>query len=169
MFSGFEIGIPALVVQLGAIFLGGSLLLIAWLTVVFRLLKEHKWNAPIPIWLMSAAVICDFVSAKAMDAMPTELLYFQLRNAWFLFLLLGFVFVLVSFVMLREKPISPAPALPTPRDETSVASVVDCFCVIGTEVDHSLVRMSPFISRARNPLSTPNCATGLSSAPEHAF
>src|ERR1700719_536525 len=41
-------------------------------------------------------------------------------------------------------------------------------CGVGTEVDHSLVRLSPFLSWTRGSQSTPDCRHGPSSVPEHA-
>lgn len=106
MMGGFAVGIPAVLVLLGTVFIGGLFVLIVWLIVIFRVVRTQHWDIPSPIWLLSAAVLADYVGAKAMDATPVDgPFFFAIRNGWFLFMLLSLCLVLISFLMLRTKTV----------------------------------------------------------------
>jgi hypothetical protein len=104
MMGGLSVGIPALLVLLGTIFIGGMFVLISWLLVVSKVVRTQQWNIPTPIWLLTAAILADCVGAKALDATPSDgAFFFSIRDYWFLSMLLSFSLVVISFFMLRLK------------------------------------------------------------------
>lgn len=103
---GFDAGIPALLVLLGTVFIGGSLVLIAWIALILRAFRSGKWDLPIPLWLLTGAVIADGVSAGALDATPNAApFFFALSGLWFAPMLLSSFLVLICFFRLRAKTV----------------------------------------------------------------
>jgi hypothetical protein len=99
-FSRFNFLLPALLAGFGSTSIGGVFVVLAWAYVVWEGVEKSRWNFPVPLFTLTAAVFLALISLQFLYLHPSDRFYAQADEIVGCCLFGSFTFVVATMFLL---------------------------------------------------------------------